>query len=414
MPYGPPPPAPVFLPQAAASLPSRKRSRPPPGASSTASVSDGADSSSVSEAKKIAMDDASVTAAARQIAALAAVSPGAPEAEGTEGLVTSDDVFVTVPLKKAAVRAAVAEQESVRQAAKRDVDVGLTEVKLKEVELKDLLPVDEAIDRESAKEDGEASDGGQTSSQTGDQSELQDAGTIPKIGFGSKTRSVWPKPACLLPKAERNGSNGVGEKVNSSVDGPSRAVDRIPSMSTIGATTASSSVLLPGPAAVRMPVSMSIPVAAAVPVGSNPILPQQVPWQPPAATMQFSSLKNVNEFQCVICNVRCNSTDTYNSHLGSAKHKRKMMFQACTQTSTAVAPVPAAPLHSNRAVSLPSASAAPQPPACIPADSKFSCDVCLISCCGADNFQAHLRGKQHAKRLRANAAVEQAADSQNG
>ena len=86
------------------------------------------------------------------------------------------------------------------------------------------------------------------------------------------------------------------------------------------------------------------------------------------ATAAVSSTPSSN-FTCDVCSVTCNSQDSFNSHLASAKHKRKQAaFSSTGQT---------------------------------PPTGDHRCDICNISCYGDINFQAHLRGKMHAKKLKA-------------
>lgn len=82
---------------------------------------------------------------------------------------------------------------------------------------------------------------------------------------------------------------------------------------------------------------------------------------------------------CVLCNVRCNSMESLTDHLASTKHKQKQRLQEQAGSVNGSA--------GSNAQSVPV--------------KKLHCEVCNISCCGPDNYNSHMQGKPHAKRLRA-------------
>lgn len=69
-------------------------------------------------------------------------------------------------------------------------------------------------------------------------------------------------------------------------------------------------------------------------------------------------------FACEECAICCNSKEMLNVHLKSAKHKRKVEG--------------------------------------VGIDLTMRCEICQVSCCGAANYAAHLKGKLHAKTIRRN------------
>lgn len=98
----------------------------------------------------------------------------------------------------------------------------------------------------------------------------------------------------------------------------------------------------------------------------------------PNQGVHLPTAKPIKDFSCVTCNISCNSMDSLNAHLASAKHRRKQALLEAAQS----APGPASSQQQ------------------VPAESSLHCVVCNVFCCGIENFEAHLRGKPHAKRVR--------------
>lgn len=94
----------------------------------------------------------------------------------------------------------------------------------------------------------------------------------------------------------------------------------------------------------------------------------------------------VPQFVCDVCNIKCNSQDNLDMHFASIKHKKKIALVA---TPTSV-------ISTAGSTITPSVKQA----------SDHYCNVCNVTCSGSENFAAHLRGKPHAKKLRASAGVK--------
>ena len=102
--------------------------------------------------------------------------------------------------------------------------------------------------------------------------------------------------------------------------------------------------------------------------------------------------QDVNNLSCVLCHVNCNSVDTLSCHVASAKHKRRQALFEASQPTNEGAGTPSKNMV-NRVF--------------------FKCDVCNVSCSGLENFESHLRGKLHSKRVRATASHAKTADNGN-
>lgn len=77
---------------------------------------------------------------------------------------------------------------------------------------------------------------------------------------------------------------------------------------------------------------------------------------------------------CEVCRISCAGTQTYKEHLEGQKHKKREANSKVSSTITSVSK-----------------------PSTNPATKVFHCDLCDISCTGADSYAAHLRGSKHQK-----------------
>lgn len=241
-------------------------------------------------------------------------------------------------------------------------DVKLTEVKLKEVELRDLLPPE-------VQEDDQGNDGDAP------------APTVENVAPGG-VMSVLQAAVSLPEFASVPASAGLRSSLSPALAFPPSMAYQLPNPVPKQQKTGR----LDSNTGHHMPPSSSPSPACSSDPSENSNSPKH-------GRRLSSSGKKIHvppqakDLRCLVCNVQCNSMDSMNSHLASAKHKRKQLFQECAQASQGS--------ESNTMGT---------------GDSNLFCKICNISCCGRENFQAHLRGKPHAKRLRLNAAQSQ----QNG
>lgn len=104
---------------------------------------------------------------------------------------------------------------------------------------------------------------------------------------------------------------------------------------------------------------------------------------------------------CIACNVTCNSTESLVMHLASQRHKRRVVTQSGTKAKPNVinlsdVPIndtPVVPAEPRRPVGrTQSADTTPTRP-----DVDMFCEVCRVPICGRRNYEAHMRGKLHAR-----------------
>lgn len=126
------------------------------------------------------------------------------------------------------------------------------------------------------------------------------------------------------------------------------------------------------------------------------------------------------EYSCSVCRVSCTSQENLNAHLTSTKHKKKV---ALLENGGAGPSTAGSPDKGNgiAAVAMPSELGAAPTAGAVPGSmmragemgstlgnpSSLHCDVCNINCCGPQNFEAHLKGKMHAKKVRQAAASKE-------
>lgn len=102
------------------------------------------------------------------------------------------------------------------------------------------------------------------------------------------------------------------------------------------------------------------------------------------------SKHDVKSLSCNLCHVKCNSVETLGCHVASAKHKRRQaLFES--------------PQPGNETVGTPNKGRVNK--------VFFNCEVCNVSCSGLENFESHLRGKPHSKRVRSTSAQGKSPDS---
>lgn len=98
---------------------------------------------------------------------------------------------------------------------------------------------------------------------------------------------------------------------------------------------------------------------------------------------EFPTAKPKTLVSCVLCNVCCNSVESLRAHLASTRHVRKQGAQEHGES-----------LRSSTTTKVQREQV-----------KNIYCEVCKISCCGTGNYQLHLNGKLHAKRLRVLQAI---------
>ena len=133
----------------------------------------------------------------------------------------------------------------------------------------------------------------------------------------------------------------------------------------------------------------------------------------------------VQEFRCEVCGISCNSESVLMSHLNSPKHLRRLENTRTVPGANSSARVPSRsaktrsglqPATGDRTQSNVSATQSSQQTSSSNGRTKkqtgnIFCLVCEISCTSRDNYNDHIKGKGHAKKLQARARAQSASAS---
>lgn len=170
---------------------------------------------------------------------------------------------------------------------------------------------------------------------------------------------------------------------------------------------------------------ISSPVKGARPAIAKPIRPGSANLSQ-AATIAAAT---AGGFQCNTCGVSCNSLNSFNAHMASVRHARRVVASASplsqgsatgSAMGSALKSVTLPPsasaegvggtnknLKAATSISSPTSSPKHRP------DITFRCDVCEVDVCGRLNFEIHTQGKNHLKRVKLRAGTASSSPNSN-